>query len=298
MLVGAARANPVLTTLYAFKGGTDGAAPGYGSLTLYNGKLYGKTAKGGNSGLVTDLGTVFELAPPAAGKTAWTEKVISSSLHIGGSCPLGCVPEGGVTFFQGNLFTTGQGGCATCLGSVFELSPPTAGGTAWTQTLIYGFPFVGGPEKGPAGPAAGVTFDISGNLYSTTEIWIGSSTVGGDVFELSPPAAGKNAWTQTDLYNFPGANGGSVAEVILDAAGNLYGSQLVGNSAGGLILKTRAACDRADQVGSPNTGNCSPPDRPDYPVGMIGTPANAARRASIAVRPCNRPVAMTLAAAA
>ena len=46
------------------------------------------------------------------------------------------------------------------------------------------------------------------------------------------------------------------------------------------------------------SSNCSLPDRPDYPVGMTGTPASAARRASIAVSPCNRPVAITLAAAA
>jgi hypothetical protein len=44
--------------------------------------------------------------------------------------------------------------------------------------------------------------------------------------------------------------------------------------------------------------NCSPLDRSVHPDCMIGTPASAARRASIAVRPCNRPVAMTLAAAA
>jgi len=47
-----------------------------------------------------------------------------------------------------------------------------------------------------------------------------------------------------------------------------------------------------------SASNYSPPRRPGYPVGMTGTPAKAARRASIAVRPCNRPVAMTLAAAA
>jgi hypothetical protein len=48
------------------------------------------------------------------------------------------------------------------------------------------------------------------------------------------------------------------------------------------------------------TGNCSPRSsgRPGYPDRMIGTPASAARGESRAVRPCNRPVAMTLAAAA
>ncbi len=44
--------------------------------------------------------------------------------------------------------------------------------------------------------------------------------------------------------------------------------------------------------------NCSPPVRRHHPDRMIGTPASAARSASRALRPCSRPVAITLAAAA
>jgi len=40
------------------------------------------------------------------------------------------------------------------------------------------------------------------------------------------------------------------------------------------------------------------PQRADHPDRIIGTPASAARRASSAVSPCKRPVAITLAAAA
>jgi hypothetical protein len=43
--------------------------------------------------------------------------------------------------------------------------------------------------------------------------------------------------------------------------------------------------------------NYSPPGR-HHPDRIIGTPASAARRASRAVSPCKRPVAITLAAAA
>ena len=48
----------------------------------------------------------------------------------------------------------------------------------------------------------------------------------------------------------------------------------------------------------PYGSNYSPPLRRDYPERMTGTPASAARRASSAVKPCSRPVAITLAAAA
>ena len=45
-------------------------------------------------------------------------------------------------------------------------------------------------------------------------------------------------------------------------------------------------------------GNYSPPDRDNQADRITGTPASAACRASSAESPCNRPVAMTLAAAA
>jgi uncharacterized repeat protein (TIGR03803 family) len=49
------------------------------------------------------------------------------------------------------------------------------------------------------------------------------------VFELSPPKAGKVAWTQTILLTFTGANGASPqGGLIFDTSGNLYGTTILG----------------------------------------------------------------------
>jgi len=39
----------------------------------------------------------------------------------------------------GNLYGTTSSGGLNRLGTAFKLSPPKAGGTAWTQTVIYNF---------------------------------------------------------------------------------------------------------------------------------------------------------------
>jgi uncharacterized repeat protein (TIGR03803 family) len=73
----------------------------------------------------------------------------------------------------------------------------------------------------------GVVLDAAGNLYGTTNL--GGLGGGGTVFELEPTAGG--GWEQEILYSFNnrGAGGNEpLAGVILDAAGNLYGTALEG----------------------------------------------------------------------
>lgn len=76
---------------------------------------------------------------------------------------------------------------------------------------------------------AGLTFDSAGNLYGTT--WQGGTgnnycgTGGcGTVFQLTP--AGKGVWNETLLYSFQGQKHGgfTTAGVVVDAAGNVYGT--------------------------------------------------------------------------
>jgi hypothetical protein len=125
------------TVLYAFTGTTDGAFP-LGSVIMdASGALYGTTSAGpGASG----LGTVFKLTPPAPGQTQWTETV----LHTFENFPDGSTPFAGVTMdATGALYGTTEGGGHAAggngCGTLFMLTPPAAGQTNWTDTVLHRF---------------------------------------------------------------------------------------------------------------------------------------------------------------
>jgi uncharacterized repeat protein (TIGR03803 family) len=144
----------------------------------------------------------------------------------------GRLPQAGLIFdAAGNLYGTTEGGgtgsnCgAFGCGTVFELTPAAGGG--WTETVLYSF---GGSPDG-ADPLAGLIFDAAGNLYGTTGA--GGTYDYGTVFELTPAAGG--GWTETVLHNFNyNVTDGyyPYAGLILDAAGNLYGTTSQGGTYG------------------------------------------------------------------
>jgi uncharacterized repeat protein (TIGR03803 family) len=70
-----------------------------------------------------------------------------------------------------------------------------------------------------------VTFDAAGNAYGTT--YSGGANGHGTIWKLSRNGS---QWVESILYNFNGAGDGSGPEagVILDAAGNLYGTATMG----------------------------------------------------------------------
>lgn len=203
-------------TLYAFRGGKDGSQPWSGVTFDAVGNLYGTTYAGGEYG----NGTVFELAPTGTG--GWTENVLYS--FTGGADGGGPQPGDGPIFdAAGNLYGTAGNDGNICehpdgCGVVYELTPTSSG---WTESVVYAF--TGGSDG--AAPLAGMIFDASGNLYSTT--WNGGSTdcgLGcGVVFTLSPSLDG--AWAENVLYSFTSGSDGvnSDAGVVFDSAGNLYG---------------------------------------------------------------------------
>ena len=223
-------AQPVQTVLYSFQGGADGAYP-YGALVAdAQGALYGTTVDGGLLGCSTGLftgscGTVFKLTPPGTGQTAWTETILYS--FAGGAD--GANPYANLIFDKhGALYGTTQygGGGAGCptggCGTVFMLTPPAAGQTAWTETVLYSFP---GSNGGIARPTSGLIFDTAqGRLYGTTGK--GGTQGFGMVFELARPGTGQTAWTETVLYNFKGGSDGlnPKSGLIIDAQGALYGT--------------------------------------------------------------------------
>src|SRR5258708_3650704 len=94
----------------------------------------------------------------------------------------------------------------------------------YTETTIHNF--TGGSDG--ALPQAGVIFDGQGNLYGTT--YQGGAYNAGTVFRLSPQS--DSTWTETELFEFTnGIDGGFPdAPLIMDAAGNLYGTTIYGGS--------------------------------------------------------------------
>ena len=143
--------------------------------------------------------------------------------------------------------TTAGGGTHSSLnssigdGTVFKLTPPTAGQTAWTETVLHDFCSQANCSDGEL-PFASLIFEKDGALYGTT--FAGGSHGGGTVFKLTPPTAGQTAWTETVLYSFCAEASCSdgerpVASLISDKDGALYGTTFEGGSHPGILLLRR-----------------------------------------------------------
>lgn len=223
----------LFTPLYSFAGGNDGANP-WGRVVIGpDGALYGTTSQGGGSqacpnGLSNSCGTVFNLRPPArtcaTTLCSWTETVL---YRFTGASD-GGIPGGDLTFDQsGNIY--GSAGCCGTGGGgvVYELRPS---GDGWTEAVI----------SSPSGAslAGGVIFDRSGNLYG---VGVNGEFDYGAVYELSP--SGPN-WTEQTLYSFSAGSDGYVPTggLIIDPAGNLYGTTVEGGSGrGGTVFQLMPA---------------------------------------------------------
>ncbi len=210
------------TILHEFTGGFDGDSPEAGLTIDRSGNLEGTDFSGG----LADQGTVFKLVHSGS---SWTVSPLYS--FVGGTD--GAHPQARVIVGpDGNLYgTTYSGGTGNCLefpgcGVVFKLSPPPTFCRSvqcpWNETVLYRFP--GGPAGGNPG-LGDLLFDSQGNIYGTTES--GGEMGLGTVYELTPS---NGTWVETVLHRFSGGTDGAVPEagVIMDSAGNLYGTTVGG----------------------------------------------------------------------
>jgi uncharacterized repeat protein (TIGR03803 family) len=155
------------------------------------------------------VGLVYSVSAQDAGKSKETTR------HKPFEPRHGARTSGGTTRFSANA----------------QIAAPTASSK---ETVIHNF---ASPSRG-AFPAMGVTRDFEGNLYGTTngaysDVGGGGTNNSGVVFRVDPFGH------QTVLYSFTGgADGGSPNGVVLDFAGNLYGTTNTGGTSGaGVVFK-------------------------------------------------------------
>ncbi len=211
--------------LFAFNGQTNGSNPISGLTQQGGAHLYGtaySTPPG--DGMVFDLGAISTLHWYNLNPYFFTG-------NLDGGEPNGPL----VSDREGNLYGTTAWGGAHGFGTVFKLTPNDG---SWIESTIYSFQ---GPPDDGAYSAAGLAFDTDGNLYGTTLQSAGFCTIGwcGVVFKLSPNPDG--SWSESVLHIFQGhfQDGEEpVAAVIVDSAGNVYGTTNGGGTYGsGTVYK-------------------------------------------------------------
>jgi uncharacterized repeat protein (TIGR03803 family) len=255
------------TVLYSFY---ENASEPSGALAMGpGGTLYGTTLAGGAYGSSCPGppygpcgGTVFSLSPPTSQGGSWTETVL---WNFGGYQGDGIAPNSivigsggvlyGTTEVGGPYYVPPYGGCADaprgkaiyCEGTVFSLTPPTAEGGPWTESVLWSFGSAASSGSWPNG----VIIGSGGVLYGTAQL---GSKVGvyGTVFSLTPPASQGGAWTEQDIHGFLGSGlqvSGIVpyGNLLLAESGVFYGTTFGGGEAGvGTIFALRPAASSGD----------------------------------------------------
>lgn len=173
----------------------------------------------------------------AANAVAATEHVIYS--FPGGAD--GMYPTALISDTAGNLYGATEFTVNYGPGTIFEL---VKNGSAYTYVVLYTFTDGGLFASGP------LALDTHGNLYGTTGT--GGDYYKGSVFKLSPDQGG--SWTLTVLHSFADGTDGAYpyGGVILDKAGNLYGTA----SEGGLLSDcSGAGCGVVFKLSAGSSGN-------------------------------------------
>jgi uncharacterized repeat protein (TIGR03803 family) len=259
--------NGVLTSLYSFTGGNDGASPN-GLVQGGNGSFYGTTVGGGTS----SGGTVFKISTNGALTSLYSFIFMGND----GYYPSAALVQGSDGYFYGT--TEGNGVMINNWGTVFKIStngvltslysfggtndggfPQSAlvqgsDGYFYGTTPAYGgggynsdgtvfkisangaltslHSFTGGYDGG--GPSAGLVQGSDGNFYGTTSGCYAGMALNGTVFKMSTNGA------LTTLYSFTGGNDGAnpYAGLVQGSDGSFYGTTYFGGTYGnGTVFK-------------------------------------------------------------
>jgi uncharacterized repeat protein (TIGR03803 family) len=245
-----------LTTLWSFKGGTDGAVPQAPIVQGTDGNFYGTTSADGT----VDYGysALFKITPTGTLTTARAFIAQSSGLGTSlASCLNGGVVQGSDGNFYGttysSVFKMTPGGTVTTLfsnatddteipvpgvvlgndGNLYATVLFTQNGAGEITKIIPGvsttplclFPWTNGVD--PAGP---LIQGIDGNFYGTTGY---GGNGDGTVFQIAYTGSA------TTLYSFSGGNDGGVpaAGLAQGSDGNFYGTTKYGASDYGTVFR-------------------------------------------------------------
>ncbi len=201
---------------------SDGSNPEAPLTIDSSGNVYGTTFSGGlyENSSTESGGIAFKLTPAGSG---WTETIL---WNFGGAGDASYPMAGLTPDSSGNYYGSTLVGGSNGIGALFQLKPPSGGGTAWMESVLYSFP----SEGTSAGdfPAGSLVIDSHGNLFGTAGGSIDFCC--GSVFELKPPVSG-STWTFKALYTFTFKTNGYVPiGLTMDSAGqNLYGVTEAGN---------------------------------------------------------------------
>jgi uncharacterized repeat protein (TIGR03803 family) len=169
------------------------------------GQLYGTTAHGGQAG----WGAVYKVE--SSGKQT---VLYAFSGGADGATPYGSLARDSSGNLYGTTYVGGSGFGEAGYGVVFKLSP------AGQQTVLFTF----GIFDDGLSPYSGVVLDSAGNLYGTTSE--GGRFRGRVAFKIDPSG------NFTVLHAFGAFGDGSASDspLLLDAAGNLYGTTYAGGT--------------------------------------------------------------------
>jgi len=200
---------------YRFTSDADGS--GVINVSAYDqeGNLYGTTTTGGADG----AGTVFELTPSGGG---WTKTTLYS--FTGGND--GGTPTQVLVGNDGNLYGVAGGGFSHN-GVVFQLTPS---GGQWTEGLVHTFNGEDGFDPGY------LVQDSAGNLYGIANVFeagaIFTLQKTGSNWAFSQYSPGHSCMPEDLPY-------GSVTNLAIDVAGNLYGTGGGGEEFAGSLGRKR-----------------------------------------------------------
>jgi uncharacterized repeat protein (TIGR03803 family) len=159
--------------------------------------VWGTTEEGGTS----NFGTIFKYDPATSNFTT-----VQSFSSGGGYRPKGAL----VGMSDGFIWGTTSSGSSASYGSVFKINPATN-----AVTVVHTF-----ASSTPANGyqlACGLVEDSSGFIWGTTQL--GGANTSGTLFKIAIATG-----TLTVAHSFANGSGNHAGDLVLDAAGNIYGT--------------------------------------------------------------------------